>query len=493
MSKGKDILATTAWDGDLLGREEEAELLAAYIQCVASRKESREDAHAFTIAIDADYGVGKTFFLRRFAKHLAATHPVALVDAWADDLADEPLTALAATLKDALAPLIKKPKGLKAWQRVTHASGEVAKVVAMGLAQRALTAMFTTAGAELLTQTMRDLSKETTTGISTEMRELAGDAAEGAVEGFMEAPPSELMDQRIDQFRAGKAAVEEMKSALRALVSQLPFNGLQSPIVIIIDELDRCRPTYAIKVLEEIKHLFDVQGLVFVLGLNTKQLANAIRGAYGLKFDGDAYLRRFINRKYLLRTPTQERLLASLFNEAGFPEGKLIYPQVAGLPRGQQMSAPSLLAAYVDVYGATPRDAHYLIDRLQTSSALTGGAPLLLPYLVPLILTEIRTGKRDQLMEATKPDRVFFAYYRQDQAAQIGLHEFAQKLHAAAKEDAGNLHRRWNRDSIDFPGSQVMDARQFAQRVEAPLADPQQYSQLLETVGRFGPRDVASA
>jgi len=53
---------------------------------------------------------------------------------------------------------------------------------------------------------------------------------------------------------------------------------------ILIDELDRCRPTYAIELLENIKHLFDIEGLYFIIATDSTQLSYSINAVYGNKF-----------------------------------------------------------------------------------------------------------------------------------------------------------------------------------------------------------------
>src|SRR6185312_12002549 len=75
-------------------------------------------------------------------------------------------------------------------------------------------------------------------------------------------------------------------------------------IVFIIDELDRCRPNYAVEVLEQIKHFFSVKGIVFVLSIDKVQLGNAVRGFYGSdRINADEYLRRFIDLEYTMPEP----------------------------------------------------------------------------------------------------------------------------------------------------------------------------------------------
>lgn len=75
---------------------------------------------------------------------------------------------------------------------------------------------------------------------------------------------------------------------------------LKNPIVILIDELDRCRPTYAIEVLETIKHFFDTEGCTFLIATNTHALESSIQSVYGSRFDAKHYLRRFFDRKISL-------------------------------------------------------------------------------------------------------------------------------------------------------------------------------------------------
>lgn len=66
-------------------------------------------------------------------------------------------------------------------------------------------------------------------------------------------------------------------------------------MVFFIDELDRCRPNFSVKLIERLKHFFDVPNLVFILLLNKEQLEKAIEGTYGVGIDASAYLAKFIH------------------------------------------------------------------------------------------------------------------------------------------------------------------------------------------------------
>ena len=76
----------------------------------------------------------------------------------------------------------------------------------------------------------------------------------------------------------------------------------------MIDELDRCRPPYAVELLEVAKHLFSVDYIVFVLAVNRPELAHSIRDLYGSGFDAAGYLRRFFDIDFRLPDPEREAI-----------------------------------------------------------------------------------------------------------------------------------------------------------------------------------------
>lgn len=80
-------------------------------------------------------------------------------------------------------------------------------------------------------------------------------------------------------------------------------------VIIIIDELDRCRPTYAIELLERVKHLFNVYGMIFIFAVDHKQLSVSVKHAYGNDIDQDGYLRRFFDFELFLPEPNFEEYI----------------------------------------------------------------------------------------------------------------------------------------------------------------------------------------
>ena len=90
----------------------------------------------------------------------------------------------------------------------------------------------------------------------------------------------------------------ELLSSFKKTLSEIPSllnNNTDKPLVIIIDELDRCKPTYAVELIEKIKHLFSVENVVFVLVMNRKQLEESIKCVYGQAIDAHTYLQKFIH------------------------------------------------------------------------------------------------------------------------------------------------------------------------------------------------------
>jgi len=94
------------------------------------------------------------------------------------------------------------------------------------------------------------------------------------------------------------AALQKLKKVLNEVFGK---NGVQA--FIFVDELDRCRPDYAISYLETIKHVFDIPGLTFVLAVDHEHLANSARALFGDKLKFDEYYRKFVHRNISLPPP----------------------------------------------------------------------------------------------------------------------------------------------------------------------------------------------
>jgi len=109
----------------------------------------------------------------------------------------------------------------------------------------------------------------------------------------------------IKQIITGTELLQEIKTAeeIRDIVKQILNDVIvenAQKLVVFIDELDRCKPSYAIEMLERIKHYFDDERLVFVASINKEQLVHTISNYYGEKFDSTSYLNKFFDLNIFL-------------------------------------------------------------------------------------------------------------------------------------------------------------------------------------------------
>ena len=82
----------------------------------------------------------------------------------------------------------------------------------------------------------------------------------------------------------------------------------------INDELDRCKPDYAIRLLERIKHYFDDERITFVFSVNLTQLQWTVKSYYGNSFDATGYLEKFFDLLFTLPPTDYERFLQNRLN-----------------------------------------------------------------------------------------------------------------------------------------------------------------------------------
>lgn len=239
--------------GDLMGRKAIAERLTQYIDRLPD---------GCVIAINAPWGEGKTWFGLNWTAHLRELgHKTVYIDAFKRDYIEDPFLMICGEL---IAELGDKSEGIKA------SGAKVAKALAPTAAKIAINAI----GRIVLGTT--DLSD----AYEKSVEELQGDIAKAA---------EKQLTRRLDEYDQDKKSVDGFYDYLSEAA-----DAEEKPIVIIVDELDRCRPDFAVKTLERIKHFFDVPKIVFVLLINKEHLESAINGVYGQKVNASDYLGKFI-------------------------------------------------------------------------------------------------------------------------------------------------------------------------------------------------------
>ncbi|MBH9579323.1 KAP family P-loop NTPase fold protein [Inhella proteolytica] len=323
------------WAGDLFQRQDFADFLTGYL--VAKSCPPDEKGHRpFSLALNAGWGRGKTFFVSRWAEHLSIQsprHPVMHFNAWASDVAADPLVAFMAAFKVALDREVDKLESTaeakfaiqagveKVVSGVRRAYLPAAKVALKGVVKK-LSGVALDEVSEALTT--GDVNVDA--GRIEELKAEGRDAAEKGLDEFFKKALAEQSDL--------PQVISSLRIAIESTLARLAQEGnLKLPMFVFVDELDRCRPPFAIALLEGIKHLFGVRGVCYVISTNLDQLAKATGAVYGSGFDGGGYLKRFFDVQCELPTPSSLRFAQFLFSTSpviaaasanlghGLPEG----------------------------------------------------------------------------------------------------------------------------------------------------------------------------
>lgn len=253
-----DISKEAPYMHDLLSRKADGDKLVGIVNGLKS---------GAVIALDGEWGTGKTTFVKMWMNQLKNNgFPILYYNAWENDINDEPLFSMLRQLNS-----LNKEDGLDEVFRIgakVLVGGLMGGLVEINPAAKFVKG-FIKGGAKQIENSIYDSLKES-------------DSRSGMINNFKEALTSYV------EKVCGLEETEEETTDFK-------------PLVYIIDDLDRCNPTFAVKVLERMKHLFAVPNVVFVLAVDKQQMAYSINGYYGSdKFDSMEYLRKFIDIDYKL-------------------------------------------------------------------------------------------------------------------------------------------------------------------------------------------------
>ena len=242
------------------------------------------------MVIDGGWGTGKTEFCQKLIRIMQQQHPdyqPVYIDAFRSDHSGEPLLALLAEIiktctppKDSDEKLIEEHKDRI--RRITKAAGFLMKTVAKAAVGHVL--------------------KQNTDDLAEEFQQIMNDGqdADSLAETVTDAAAaiaSHTIDVAVEALLKEQIEAEKNLETLKACLKEL---AADKPIILFIDELDRCRPDYAVDMLEVIKHVFEVENVKIVLVTNTKQLRAAINHRYGVEVDAQKYLDKFLKYSFAL-------------------------------------------------------------------------------------------------------------------------------------------------------------------------------------------------
>lgn len=234
------------WQDDALQREPAAKALTNLL---------KGETNPLTISMNGGWGSGKTFLLKRWHVQLKKDGFKAIYfNAWEDDFCGDPLMSIIGQLWESL-------KGSD-----LNEIGNTIKETAKPLFTKTVFNIVRVASADIV-----DFSKE---GLKS------------------------VAEQTVDDYFEHRSRKDDLKKRLSEMAAKVA-EDTGHPMVFIIDELDRCRPTFSIELLERVKHIFDIPNMVFVFGIDRNQLASSIKAIYG-EIDVDGYLRRFFDMDFAL-------------------------------------------------------------------------------------------------------------------------------------------------------------------------------------------------
>ena len=222
----------------------------------------------YTFVIDAPWGSGKTFFVKQVARALQMANPAL----------DPDLETLSATLGETAAELPATPClpiYFNAWED-DHFDNPILPILAS----------IANAAGEESVKDGKDFGKGVIGALeaAASLIEYNGDI-NGAIENFTGT-----------DFLKRYKKEKELRTKIDELIeTYLP--GIADRAIIFIDELDRCRPEFAIKVLERTKTLFQQENIVVVYSTDITRLAHSLQGVYGPSFEGSKYLERFYDKR----------------------------------------------------------------------------------------------------------------------------------------------------------------------------------------------------
>jgi len=252
-----EVPETNPFENDALKREPFAQMMTHIVDMYGG--------NGCVLSLNGEWGTGKTTFIRMWKQKLDNEHyRTVYFNAWKYDYTDDPLMAIISELK-----AISKDE--KIFKSIASCAGKISWSVLTAVAKGIIVNKL---------------------GIQTD------DIAE-AIAKTVET----IGQDQIKAFEDQKQTLDDFKKQLQKFVTQDESDKDKSsysegckPVVFFIDELDRCNPTYAVRTLEIVKHLFDVPNIVFVLSINKQQLSCAIQGYYrSSNMDAIGYLKRFID------------------------------------------------------------------------------------------------------------------------------------------------------------------------------------------------------
>jgi hypothetical protein len=266
---------TDIWHDDQLQRESTARLFTKISQSVPGGS---------VFLVHAGFGMGKTFFAERWSESLRSQgHALLSFDAWKHDFSDNPLAAFISSINEQISFSDEKECSPETKKKLIDFSKKAAPVL-LRAGTRVAARMLTLGAVDGDIDTLKEVL-----------------ISEGISEGQSNI---EEYANSFSKVTSQRAMYESLGSSFSALIDEI--GGDDERVVVIIDELDRCRPAFVFDFLEDIKHILSCSKAVFFVFCDEGALLAQASVIFGNRVTGEKYLTKFFSQK--LRLPEVSRI-----------------------------------------------------------------------------------------------------------------------------------------------------------------------------------------
>lgn len=268
---------------DKIGRQETVDKICGLV-------DSLQKDQNFCLSLNGAWGSGKTFVLRMIEEQLSKKQEYVIIkyDAWENTFYDDPLIAMLYCILDALENL---------------ASEDVPEPISTGQKKKKATEMAKKIG-EAIVETAAENNK---------VVKFSKDAI-GKVKSIIKSykETSLATNAQTEDYISYSAFLKQTIKQLNEISSQEVYEGKQTKLIVLVDEIDRCLSDEQLKILERMHHLFDVKNCAVIVAMNQDCITKTVHAVYGI--DGYEYLRKFFDFTFKVEMLTNN-YIASLFED----------------------------------------------------------------------------------------------------------------------------------------------------------------------------------
>lgn len=253
----KKTINTITDKNDFLNRNEIIEKLVEITKSIDCSNDNR------SFAIEGEWGVGKSFIIDKFENKIKSENDIIIFkyNAWENNYYEEPIIAMVTSMIDQLNNYYDKT--------FTGVAKQVIRDTAKSLLE-----------------ILKTLGKSTAILLGKGKYNEIADEISSCGKNLKKTINRRMIDNDVDEYLSLKQTLTKLRVCL---------SKLNKKIVFIIDEIDRCLPDYAVKVLERTHHLFEeLSNSITIFSIDQSQLGNLIKSYYGDDFDIEIYMQKFI-------------------------------------------------------------------------------------------------------------------------------------------------------------------------------------------------------